>query len=157
MRKRQYFVSSNNMQDLWKVIVNPNAGSGRGGREWDEISGLLTAAGIKFTSSVSRFKYNSIDLVRQAWEEGYRKFIAVGGDGTIHEVVSGIMSMDRSNPDALLAVIPVGTGNDWGRVWGVTIDHRQAVDIIAKGHTHVQDLAEVVCVRNGKENTRFMA
>ncbi len=145
------------MQDLWKVIVNPNAGSGRGAREWDEISGLLTAAGIEFTSSVSRFKYNSIDLVRQAWEEGYRKFIAVGGDGTIHEIVSGIMSMDRSDPDVLMAVIPVGTGNDWGREWGVTTDHRQAVDIIAKGHTKVQDLAEVVSVRNGKENTRFMA
>lgn len=145
------------MQNIWKVILNPNAGSGRGGREWDEISNLLSAAGIQFSSSISSHKYNSIDLVRQAYREGYRKFIAVGGDGTIHEIVSGIMSMDRSDPDVLLAVIPVGTGNDWGREWGVTTDHRQAVDIIAKGHTKVQDLAEVVSVRNGKEITRFMA
>ncbi|MBR5736166.1 MAG: diacylglycerol kinase family lipid kinase [Bacteroidales bacterium] len=144
------------MQDTWKVIVNPNAGSGRGGREWDEISNLLNAAGIKFSSSVSRFKYNSIDLVKEAWLEGYRKFIAVGGDGTIHEVVSGIMSMDRSDPDVTLAVIPVGTGNDWGREWGVTTDHKMAVDLIAKGHTRVQDLAEVHSSRNGKDNTRFM-
>ena len=144
------------MQDIWKVIVNPNAGSGRGRREWDEISKLLDEAGIQFSSAVSQFKYNSIDLVRQAWQEGYRKFIAVGGDGTIHEVVSGIMSMDRSNSDVVLAVIPVGTGNDWGREWGVTTDHRLAVDIIAKGNTRVQDLAEVHSVRNGKDNIRFM-
>ena len=145
------------MQDLWKVIVNPNAGSGRGGREWDEIGDLLKAAGIQFSSAVSRFKYNSIDLVKQAWSEGYRKFIAVGGDGTIHEVVSGIMSMGPKDGEATLAVIPVGTGNDWGREWGVTIDHRLAVDIIAKGNTKVQDLAEVRSLKFGKENTRYMA
>jgi len=145
------------MQDLWKVIVNPNAGSGRGGREWDEIGDLLKAAGIQFSSAVSQFKYNSIDLVRQAWSEGYRKFIAVGGDGTIHEVVSGIMSMNPGDGEATLAVIPVGTGNDWGREWGVTIDHRMAVDIIAKGNTKVQDLAEVRSFKFGKENTRYMA
>lgn len=144
------------MQDTWKAIVNPNAGSGRGGKEWDEISVLLNAAGIKFSSAVSQFKYNSIDLVKQAYEEGYRKFIAVGGDGTIHEVVSGIMSLNRNDPDVILAVIPIGTGNDWGREWGVTTDHRQAVDLIVKGNTKVQDLAEVHSHRLGKEVTRFM-
>lgn len=144
------------MQDIWKVIVNPNAGSGRGSREWDEISNLLNAAGIKFSSDFSQFKYNSIDLVKQAYQEGYRKFIAVGGDGTIHEVVSGIMSLNTHDPEVLLAVIPVGTGNDWGREWGVTTDHKQAVDLIAAGHTKIQDLAEVHSTKNGKENTRFM-
>ena len=144
------------MQDIWKVIVNPNAGSGRGSREWDEISNLLNAAGIKFSSEFSQFKYNSIDLVKQAYQEGYRKFIAVGGDGTIHEVVSGIMSLNTHDPEVLLAVIPVGTGNDWGREWGVTTDHKQAVDLIAAGHTKIQDLAEVHSTKNGKENTRFM-
>ena len=144
------------MQDTWKVIVNPNAGSGRGGREWDEISNLLKAANIKFSSEFSQFKYNSIDLVKKAYQEGYRKFIAVGGDGTIHEVVSGIMSLNTHDPDVLLAVIPVGTGNDWGREWGVTTDHKQAVDLIAAGHTKIQDLAEVHSMKNGKENTRFM-
>ena len=144
------------MQDIWKVIVNPNAGSGRGSREWDEISNLLNAAGIKFSSEFSQFKYNSIDLVKQAYQEGYRKFIAVGGDGTIHEVVSGIMSLNPHDPEVLLAVIPVGTGNDWGREWGVTTDHKQAVDLIAAGHTKIQDLAEVHSTKNGKENTRFM-
>ena len=144
------------MQDTWKVIVNPNAGSGRGGREWDEISNLLKAADIKFSSEFSQFKYNSMDLVKKAYQEGYRKFIAVGGDGTIHEVVSGIMSLNTHDPDVLLAVIPVGTGNDWGREWGVTTDHKQAVDLIAAGHTKIQDLAEVHSMKNGKENTRFM-
>ena len=144
------------MQDLWKVIVNPNAGSGRGSREWDEISDLLKAAGIKFSSEFSQFKYNSIDLVKKAYQEGYRKFIAVGGDGTIHEVVSGIMSLNTQDPDVLLAVIPVGTGNDWGREWGVTTDHKQAVELIAKGHSKIQDVAEVHSIKNGKDNTRFM-
>ena len=144
------------MQDTWKVIVNPNAGSGRGGREWDEISNLLKAADIKFSSEFSQFKYNSIDLVKKAYQEGYRKFIAVGGDGTIHEVVSGIMSLNTQDPDVLLAVIPVGTGNDWGREWGVTTDHKQAVELIAKGHSKIQDVAEVHSIKNGKDNTRFM-
>ena len=144
------------MQDIWKVIVNPNAGSGRGRKEWDEISDLLKAAGINFSSEFSQFKYNSIDIVKQAYKEGYRKFIAVGGDGTIHEVVSGIMSLNRQDPDVLLAAIPVGTGNDWGREWGVTTDHKQAVDIIARGKSRIQDLAEVRSFKNGKENTRFM-
>ena len=144
------------MQDIWKVIVNPNAGSGRGRKEWDEISDLLKAAGINFSSEFSQFKYNAIDIVKQAYKEGYRKFIAVGGDGTIHEVVSGIMSLNRQDPDVLLAAIPVGTGNDWGREWGVTTDHKQAVDIIARGKSRIQDLAEVRSFKNGKENTRFM-
>lgn len=80
-------------------------------------------------------------LVKEAIESGFRKFISVGGDGTLHHVVNGIM---HAAGDCLsqikVAVIPVGTGNDWVRNYGIPKNIDQAIEVINKGKTISQDI-----------------
>ena len=98
----------------------------------------------------------------EAAEEGYRRFIAVGGDGTIHEVLGGIAcaignarlnggKMDLS--EFYLAVIPVGSGNDWIKAHGITHDTASVVGLIEKGSFALQDIAKVTVLEHsrGKE------
>ena len=99
--------------ESWMVIVNPKAGSGRGLKDWPVISNLMYNSGLKFTCVFTEHKFHAIELTVSAINKGYRHIVAVGGDGTIHEVVNGIF-IQKAVPttDIYLAVIPAGTGND---------------------------------------------
>ena len=94
--------------ESWMVIVNPKAGSGRGLKDWPVISNLMYNSGLKFTCVFTEHKFHAIELTVSAVNNGYRHIVAVGGDGTIHEVVNGIF-IQKAVPttDIFLAVIPV--------------------------------------------------
>ena len=80
----------------WMVIANPKAGKNKVLEEWHLIDSALKGAGVEFDSVFSKSKYHSIELAVKAVRDGYRNIIAVGGDGTIHEVVNGIfLQKDR--------------------------------------------------------------
>ena len=145
------------MTKIWKVIVNPKAGRGHGRRDWPEIMKLIEKAGLDYSVSFSERKYHAIELAKTAVSEGYRKFIAVGGDGTLHEVLNGICSQSEvPGKELTLAVIPVGTGNDWGKMNGIPDAYEGAVEIIKEGNCQLQDIAEVQSVKAGKNHLRYM-
>jgi len=75
--------------DIWYIIINPNAGKRRGSKDWHLIACLLGEAGIGFKSIYTGHKHHAIDLTRKAIARGWRKFVVVGGDGTMNEVVNG--------------------------------------------------------------------
>ena len=106
--------------DKWFAIVNPVAGSGRGLTDWPLISRLLRERHIVPEYVFTERKYHAIELAVEAVNNGFRKIIVVGGDGTIHEVVNGLF-IQKTVPttDVLLSVIAVGTGNDWIRMFGI--------------------------------------
>lgn len=93
--------------DEWMVIVNPNAGSGRGKKDWGSISALLAKYSISYKSVFTECPKHAIQLTHDSILEGYRSFIVVGGDGTLNEVVNGAFSQ---------SVCPGGncTGHDCG-------------------------------------------
>ena len=145
------------MSDSWKVIVNLKAGSGKCDRDWPAIKDLLEKLGVVFSFDITEYKYHAIELVRKAIHEGYRNFIAVGGDGTLHEVLDGIMSQSAiSYIEMTVAVIPVGSGNDWIRSHNIPESYRDAVEAIAKGSTTQQDIAEVSTFKDGKPHMTYM-
>jgi len=89
------------------VVVNPAAGGGRVARLWPRIRDLAEhRARVVFTAGPGE----AAGIVREAREE---RVIAVGGDGTVHEVLSGL------RPDQALGVVPLGSGNDFARMLGV--------------------------------------
>ena len=93
----------------WMVIANPKAGKNKVLEEWSQIDKALISAGIEFDAVFSKSKYHSIELSVKAVREGYRHLIAVGGDGTIHEVVNGIFFQKEVPPHEItLGVIPAG-------------------------------------------------
>ena len=132
----------------WLAIVNVFAASKKAGSVWKRAAACLEDAGVAYKAEFTGGKYNATELSKKAAARGYRKFIAVGGDGTIHDVLNGIAEYAMSESevslsDFTLSVIPVGSGNDWVKSVGLSADIQQAVASIAAGVTGVQDVVKV--------------
>ena len=123
----------------WMAIVNVYAASKKAGAYWAEAEKLLERYGVDFDSLSTGNGHNAMTLSLMACRDGYRKFIAAGGDGTIHDVLGGIGQYvssgeaDLTFSDFTIAVIPVGSGNDWIRTAGVPRDMAKAAALIGSG------------------------
>jgi diacylglycerol kinase (ATP) len=126
----------------WYLIANPVSGGFRCRKYLPEIAKFLNKHGIMFAKAMSKKKMHTVSLTKDAIKQGYRKFISVGGDGTANEIVNGIMGSDVDPLDFTLAVIPAGTGNDWGRSVGIPDDFEVAVKTIKKGKHILQDICK---------------
>ncbi len=143
-----------NTNDItWFVVVNPHAGSGKTLMQWAKAEVLLQSKGVKFISAMTGGGYNIMTLTEKAATEGHRNFIAVGGDGTVHDALAGIMSFvdkhSASLKDFTIGVIPIGSGNDWIRSHGIPHDLDLITDLIAQGSFTRQDIVRA-SVWNGK-------
>ena len=142
----------------WFVIVNPVAGGGRGLDHFPQISKLLRDAHIVCEPVFTEHKFHATELTVSAVKEGYRNIIVVGGDGTLHEVVNGLFIQQEVCPDeVLLAVIAVGTGNDWVRTFGISNRYQDAVKAIGEGYSFLQDVGVVSYEESHYRQSRYMA
>ena len=101
---------------LWLAILNPAAGGGQARRVWPRLAAALAAAGVAAEAVVTRGPGDATELAGRAFERGTRRFLAVGGDGTLNEIVNGL---GTGGERAAVAAAPLGTGNDWARGLGV--------------------------------------
>lgn len=146
------------IKDAWMVIVNPKAGSGRGLKDWPVISNQMYNSGVRFTCVFTEHKYHAVELTVKAINDGFRNIVAVGGDGTIHEVVNGIFIQKAAlTTDISLAVIPAGTGNDWIRMYGISKTYSLAVRSMVEKRTILQDVGKVDFYETRVKHTRYMA
>ncbi len=140
----------------WLVIVNPNAGNGKGKKDWDKISGFLKKENLSFTVKFTEAKGHAIHLTNEAVGTGSRNIITVGGDGTLNEVVNGIFSGNASlSTEISLALIPVGTGNDWGRMFGIPLDYEKAARIISDDKSMLHDVGLISYFNGDKREQRY--
>lgn len=140
----------------WFVIVNPNAGRRKGEKDWKEISRLLTEAGISFSNVFTESPDHAFKLARKYINAGFRKILVVGGDGTLNEVVNGVYNQFRFAPDEItLAMIPVGTGNDWGRTFNIPSGYKEAIEVIVRNKTFRQDVGKVTYSTGDQTRTRY--
>jgi YegS/Rv2252/BmrU family lipid kinase len=124
----------------WLVIVNPNAGVGKGAKDWKTISRLLEKNGISYKSVFTKRRLHAMEMVEENINKGYRKLIIVGGDGTMNEAVNGIFNQHEvATSDITLGMISVGTGNDWVRTFHIPTEYKQVVKILKKEQTMLQD------------------
>ncbi len=125
-------------------MVNPNAGNRKIRKDWPGIKKLLDKSGLKFEYVLTDYPLHAISLAAEAIKQGYRNFLAVGGDGTFNEVVNAIFKQDEiPYSDFLMGLIPVGTGNDWGRMFGIPKSYKGAIDVIKKKNVFVQDIGRI--------------
>ena len=136
-----------NTKTDWFIIVNPRAGSGKTISGWTEAEGLLRRHGVTFTVEFTHYKSHARELAFQAARDGYRFLLAAGGDGSVHEMFSGILdycSQTGTPPEEFrLGNIPIGSGNDWLKSVGVPHDMGVVVDLVADGVSRFQDVIEV--------------
>jgi len=146
------------INDKWLVIVNPNAGRKKGKKDWEKISKLLIQEGILFKRVFTKEINHAIHLSIKYIEQGFIKIIVVGGDGTLNEVVNGIFTQNFHPPlEITLGMIPVGTGNDWCRMYGIPLKYKKAVQIIANEKSFSQDIGKVEYFNSNKKETRYFA
>ena len=128
----------------WLVVVNPNAGAKKGEKDWPKIAELLKENGIEYVAVLTTHRGHAIDITRQYIEQGFIKIIVVGGDGTLNEVINGIFLQDKyRSTDITVGMIMVGTGNDWGRTFGIPLKYKEAIKLIKEGKTFIQDVGKV--------------
>lgn len=141
----------------WLVILNPHAGSGRGKRDQTEIQKKLQKSGFDFDLVISEYPRHLIELTIQAIEQGFRNLIVAGGDGTLNEVVNGIFRQTSCNAeDITVGMIPVGTGNDWIKTFGIPNNYNEAIRILKEGATIRQDIGRITySVDNQEQNCYF--
>lgn len=105
-------------------IVNPTSGRGRGEKTIKIIENELADRNINFDIQTTTPTKSGIDLAKETVKAGYSKVVAVGGDGTLNEVVNGILHSKPPYPK--LGLIPAGTGNNFARGLGMPLNLKKA-------------------------------
>lgn len=138
-----------------EIIVNPAAGAWKTAKKWPEIMRLLESQGLDFEYHVTEAPGHAIQLTRSAVEKGYKLIVAVGGDGTINEVVNGFYDAEALG-DVTLGVINTGTGADYIRTLGIPRRYKEACQTLVNPRGKaIVDLGIVECMSQGRKKKRL--
>jgi diacylglycerol kinase (ATP) len=138
-----------------KLIVNPTAANSAVGKNWPRIHDFLQAEGASFDAVFTEEPEHATQLARQALDDGYRTIVAVGGDGTLNEVINGLAEEGAVDPEVTLGIIPCGTGADFARMVGVPRDYMEACRHLLRCEPRPVDLGRITCLREGREVERY--
>lgn len=140
----------------WAIIINPKSGKKKFREQRKYLFMTLKHAGILFDYKVTKFAGHAIKITKYFAEQQYKNFLILGGDGTMSEVINGIFSANIKDTSSLkFALIPRGTGNDWGRFWGLTRDYKHSIDVFLNGKLQPIDIGKVDYDMEGDKETHF--
>jgi len=131
-----------------RVIYNPSANHGRAESLQERIE-IWEQDNEGLDLVLTKGPGQATDLARQAIDSGYELIVAAGGDGTIHEVVNGMVDGDKSR--AILGLIPIGSGNDFTHGLGLNSDIDAAMRRLSSGEPRPIDLARIEDDRGNAE------
>ena len=136
------------------LIANPRAGRGRVDAALPEVELVLREAGLEYRIVRTTGPGHATEAARGALLGGERFLVAVGGDGTVHEVVNGMLDDGKPMaPDAVLGVIAAGSGCDFVRSFGLPADVKQAAGHLAGDQVQAIDVGTVTCA--GQDKPRY--
>ncbi len=146
-----------NKSDSICLVVNPRAAAGRAGREADRLRHLADRAFEKWDVRLTEGPGHASQLARVAADEGFDIVAAVGGDGTCHEVVNGLMDPAGGGPGStVFTVVPFGTGSDLIRSLEIPKATAEALWIASTGITLRADVGKLsATTAGGDSNERF--
>ncbi|MCO5177472.1 MAG: YegS/Rv2252/BmrU family lipid kinase, partial [Thermomicrobiales bacterium] len=141
------------------VIVNPMAGNGRAGRRWPGYAKQLRAAGYDFKAYITTGPGDATDIARRLARRDVPFVVCVGGDGTMNEIVNGVLADDApTSAETRILLIPCGTGRDLGRSLGIrSID--DAITALQEGCVATIDVGRIqyLATETGQLATRYFA
>jgi YegS/Rv2252/BmrU family lipid kinase len=144
------------MKKQYLFIVNPNASKGKAGRDWHKIERLIRRKDIQYKAVLTIEPNHAINIVEEELRLGYKYIVVVGGDGTLNEVVNGIFTQRVIPPEEIyLGIIPVGTGNDWARYYGLNKKYQKSIKPLFNNNVIFQDVGKITHSIDGKTNTHY--
>jgi len=140
------------------VIVNPKSQGGKLGARWPEVSETIGRA-FPFDDALTTGPGHATQLAREALRAGAERIIAIGGDGTINEVVNGFFDGGQPiAPDASFGVIPFGTGGDFRKTFKLPTEIADAAAVIAVNERVKIDVGKLeFTTMAGAPSTRMFA
>ena len=128
------------------LIANPSAGRGQVDQALPRVERVLTSNNLSYRIVRTTHPGHATQAARQALRNGERYLVAVGGDGTVHEIVNGMVSSGGPlAPDAVLGVVAAGSGCDFIRSFGLPGDAAQAAERLAGDQFQTIDVGTVTC------------
>ena len=105
-------------------ILNPNARDGLSLEQWDEFEKALVNSGFDVDLHKTEAPGHAMDIAESLINADHEIVVAVGGDGTVHEVASGLRGSDK-----VMGILPMGTGNDYARAHGIPVQKERSSPI----------------------------
>jgi diacylglycerol kinase (ATP) len=138
-------------------IVNPHAARGTVGKNWPQIKELAQNRIGPFRFFLTAAPGDATHFARLAVSEGAQSVVCVGGDGTLNEVINGLMNEEGPrNPEVQLGFIPNGTGCDFRRTLLIPTNPEEALKVIEVGRTRLIDLGRLRYTdHDGEARTRY--
>jgi YegS/Rv2252/BmrU family lipid kinase len=125
--------------DRFFAIVNPAAGGGRSAKLAGPALARLREHGLKVDVIASTAQGHAVQLAREAYDQGYRRFLAAGGDGTAHEILNGVFAGRAAVQRIALGFLPLGTGNSFLRDFAKD-GEAASMQALLEGRTRTVDL-----------------
>ena len=128
------------MRETFLAIVNPAAGGGRAAKLAGETLARLKEKGLRIDVIASTSAGHVTQLAGEAYAQGYRRFLAVGGDGTAHEIINGAYHEGGSVERIEMGFLPLGTGNSFLRDFTTSDAAEHSIQALIAGHKRPVDL-----------------
>ena len=122
-----------------KIILNPYANRWGAQAKTEKVRRVFADLQVPFDLAITREPQEGIALAETAVHEGYDAVIAAGGDGTINEVINGVLRATSAGPTLPFGILPLGSANDFNRMAGLPLDISEAAQVIKEGHTRLID------------------
>jgi diacylglycerol kinase (ATP) len=140
------------------LVCNVNAGGGGVGKCLPEVERLLAERGLEYEVLRTEAPGHATLLAKEAVERGRQLIVGVGGDGTVHEVVNGLIEDDKAiNPEVRLGVVAAGTGCDFIKTFGIPSSPSHAVVHLDGHESFPIDIGKITFAEDGKEVVRYFA
>ncbi|NCC99662.1 MAG: YegS/Rv2252/BmrU family lipid kinase [Bacteroidia bacterium] len=141
---------------MWGIIVNPKSGKKKQKCLLNYLHKKLIDKQIQYKCKTTAYEKHATEIARSFVENGIKNILIIGGDGTTNEVINGIFHAKINNTkDIRIAIIPSGTGNDWGRYWNLTRNYKKAIDIFLHGKETPIDIGKINYTRNGEHYQHY--
>jgi diacylglycerol kinase (ATP) len=128
----------------WYAVVNPACGRSRRGAGWTAVSRAIERRGLELEVAHTACEGGGEVLARDAVAAGARAILVAGGDGSVNDVLQGIMHAGLAvTRELTLAVAPLGTGNDWARSLGIDCDPDRIAYTLESGRRTLHDVGAI--------------
>ena len=126
----------------WFFIVNSTAGRGKTGKKISKLVTTLNEHKLDYEIELTKAAKHATQLAKDAVEQGFRNIISVGGDGTLNEVVNGVILSGKSE-EVNIGIIPEGGGNDFAANFNLSSNIDKAVDVLQKFNLRKIDVGKI--------------